>query len=752
MATDLRKSKQAKARATALSPRAQPTCLALTGFGTRTDYMTGRVLDLDKTFEQLIRPACDQVGVNCFRNIDLNFTGSVDATVYSWIYEADIVIADISTLNAQVFYELGLRHALKPNITIVIAESILIERVPLDLSAFVVHRYRHGGSGIDADEQRRFVAHLASILKAASDEYSHGLKFSPQILAPADSPVYQFLSGLQPPTREAGAYSSPPVYGPPAERAKRGETANTSLASTIEVAELHMRTRKHQEAAEIFALAIRKQVASKANGKPDVYLAQRLALATYKAGERRDEFGNLSKERAIGALNEAESILFHYCEPSITNDPETIGIAGAINKRLFDLTGSLPYLDRSIRYYERGFYIKQDYYNGINVAFMYSVQATLLEDWFGAIASYGHGNTLRRHVVEICKGLIDDKVTFDSRSDREWIVLSLAEAYLGLGQTSDAALLQPFIDGISDFAKQTYQNQADRLSAVINDFEIRLASAGAAAATRPPQIVATMDIGANPASMAAPAPATSLTPAVAGFVELWVGELLRQINVRSPMALPSAFAAQVTSATNRDIDDPHAHKLAAANLDLQAVTATNAGPMLAPTSIDHSPTAGIKRSKIFLSYSHRDHEWLDLVKQHLRGLQNTGLTLDVWDDSKIRPGKQWKPAIDIALSEAKVAVLLITKNYLASDFIVNNELPPLLAAARQNGTEILSVLCSPVHWEPSPLSAYQAINDPETEALAELPSAKQDRILIRLARHIEDRFSLKGRVDPEQRD
>ena len=57
----------------------QLTCFVVTGFGNKTDYSTGRVLNLDKTYEQLIRPACDKVNVNCFRAIDANLTGSIDS-------------------------------------------------------------------------------------------------------------------------------------------------------------------------------------------------------------------------------------------------------------------------------------------------------------------------------------------------------------------------------------------------------------------------------------------------------------------------------------------------------------------------------------------------------------------------------------------------------------------------------------------------------------------------------------------------
>ena len=128
----------------------QLTCFVVTGFGNKTDYSTGRVLNLDKTYEQLVHPAYDEVHVNCFRAIDANLTGSIDSIMYRWIYEADIVIADLSTLNANVFYELGVRHAQRPNTTIIIAESVLMQRIPFDLSSFVIHQYEHGGEEISA--------------------------------------------------------------------------------------------------------------------------------------------------------------------------------------------------------------------------------------------------------------------------------------------------------------------------------------------------------------------------------------------------------------------------------------------------------------------------------------------------------------------------------------------------------------------------------------------------------------------------
>ena len=103
----------------------QLTCFVVTGFGKKTDYATGRVLNLDQTFSRLVQPACDRANINCFRAIDANLTGQIDSVMYRWIFQADLVIADLSTLNANVFYELGVRHAQRPNTTVLIAEAML---------------------------------------------------------------------------------------------------------------------------------------------------------------------------------------------------------------------------------------------------------------------------------------------------------------------------------------------------------------------------------------------------------------------------------------------------------------------------------------------------------------------------------------------------------------------------------------------------------------------------------------------------
>src|SRR5437773_6404795 len=101
-----------------------------------------------------------------------------------------------------------------------------------------------------------------------------------------------------------------------------------------------------------------------------------------------------------------------------------------------------------------------------------------------------------------------------------------------------------------------------------------------------------------------------------------------------------------------------------------------------------------KRTKVFISYSHRDNEWLERLRVHLRPLARD-FALDIWDDTQIQAGAKWRDEIERAIQCSKVGLLIITADFLASDFIADNELPPLLEAAQKDGAVIMSLIVSP---------------------------------------------------------
>ena len=84
-----------------------------------------------------------------------------------------------------------------------------------------------------------------------------------------------------------------------------------------------------------------------------------------------------------------------------------------------------------------------------------------------------------------------------------------------------------------------------------------------------------------------------------------------------------------------------------------------------------------------ISYSHDDQKWLDLLEKMLVPLVRGGLHM--WSDKQIKAGDDWRQKIEDQLCKATVGGLLVSKEFIASDIMLNNELPPLLAAARQKG-------------------------------------------------------------------
>jgi hypothetical protein len=138
------------------------------------------------------------------------------------------------------------------------------------------------------------------------------------------------------------------------------------------------------------------------------------------------------------------------------------------------------------------------------------------------------------------------------------------------------------------------------------------------------------------------------------------------------------------------------------------------------------------RDQVFVSYSQKDAKWMQRLQVHLKPLEKLGI-ISRWDDSRIRPGDQWREAIATALRRARVAILLVSADFLASDFISENELPPLLKAAAEEGVMILPVIVSPCRFEKTEgLSQYQAVNSPRRTLIA-LDRAQREDLFVKIA-------------------
>lgn len=147
--------------------------------------------------------------------------------------------------------------------------------------------------------------------------------------------------------------------------------------------------------------------------------------------------------------------------------------------------------------------------------------------------------------------------------------------------------------------------------------------------------------------------------------------------------------------------------------------------------------ANQKHGPVFISYARADSEWLSRVLIHMRPLERAG-RIELWHDGKLRPGQPWRQELDIAVQLASAAVLLVSANFMASDFIYANELQPIAKRAKAEGVVVFPVIIGHCFYEADDnLRDLQSFNDPESP-LCRLDDGHVDKILVKLAKHVRD--------------
>ena len=317
------------------------------------------------------------------------------------------------------------------------AESQL--KYPFDLNHISIMNYVHLGSDIGGSTIQTFTKQLKEKIEAILQKMED------------DSPVYTFLKGMKRPELP----SEVPV-------ASSGETGTLNPAQNQSLAFLSKTAETAKENGD-FVTALTLFKSAMALDASNSFYRHRAALCTYKS----------KLPDPLTALSMAEEIL-KPLTPDTTTDPETLGLSGAINKRRYQISLDKQYLERAIHFYERGYYVKQNYYNGINVAFLYNVAAKANENAEEAQAQIYLAAKIRKEIIAICKTKMQES-SFEEYSDKPWIYLTLAEAYFGLKRTEEYNQLMAELEEKSktdeslnkSFDRDSFNTQMNDLKAIL---------------------------------------------------------------------------------------------------------------------------------------------------------------------------------------------------------------------------------------------------------------------------------------------
>jgi hypothetical protein len=342
------------------------TCYVALPSGVRRDA-EGRMLDFEYLYSRVLKPTIDDAGLECRRLEEFTPGITWQRSLFTGILSSDLMIADISTQNPNVMYELGIRHALKRGRTLMISAG---GKLPANVGHVQALFYRP-----DADGR---------LIGAAAEEFRSRLQSVIQVSrssAVSDSPLYEFfpdIDVLLPPelelqtawrtrTRSRGRTGVGVLGGTqtrPASRdamveqtRQREEEARSVGADPIEFQTVLRRYRDLSAWDELIRLA--DEAPASVAQSPEV--RQLLALALNRRGSSGDQ------DRAIALM-----------EQLITDtggDAETFGVLGRIYKDRFeearaddDAARAATSLDQALRCYRAGFEKNpKDIYTGFNV-------------------------------------------------------------------------------------------------------------------------------------------------------------------------------------------------------------------------------------------------------------------------------------------------------------------------------------------------------------------------------------------------
>lgn len=116
----------------------------------------------------------------------------------------------------------------------------------------------------------------------------------------------------------------------------------------------------------------------------------------------------------------------------------------------------------------------------------------------------------------------------------------------------------------------------------------------------------------------------------------------------------------------------------------------------------------MNKARIFISYSHKDEQYREELEKHLIMLRRSGL-IETWTDRKVMPGQEWGKEIDAKLKAADIILLLVSSDFLASDYCFDVEVAQAMRQHEQGYSKVIPIILRPCDWHDTPFGILQGL-------------------------------------------
>ena len=232
-----------------------------------------------------------------------------------------------------------------------------------------------------------------------------------------------------------------------------------SVSQLVISAEIAMRNSNFLDAVQDFSEAVKIK-------SDDAYLIQQYALATYKN----------KLPTPLAALHKAREII-QPLNPQHSTDAETLAIAGSIHKKLWLITWNADDLARAEGYYKRGFEQDKNYYCGENYALCLNLRASSQRDINLQMMLNVQAHQIREALIKILYAITED-ANFVNRTDKKWVLATLANTFFALGRTEEGLFYEGFLfmekyEVFSQWERDTYEFEKLQLMKLLNSKHLK---------------------------------------------------------------------------------------------------------------------------------------------------------------------------------------------------------------------------------------------------------------------------------------